>query len=74
MICDECGGKLERKKLPYKILDQTIGEYPMLQCNKCREILIEGPVASDIEKELKKRGLFGRRRFAEQAVTDSQLS
>ncbi len=62
MICDECGGKIERKKRQYKILGQNIGLYPMLECTTCHEVLIEGTVSEQIEKELKKRGLWGLRR------------
>ncbi len=65
MKCDECGGKIERKIRPYVFAGQTIGEYPMRECDKCHEVLIEGPVSAEIEQELKKRNLWGLRRKTE---------
>jgi hypothetical protein len=59
LTCDECGGKVERKKLPYYKSGQHIGDYPMLICKKCKETTIEAEICGEIEKELKKRKLWG---------------
>lgn len=59
LTCDECGGTIEKKKLPYYKSGQHIGDYLMLVCNNCGETSIEASVCNEIEKELKKRHLWG---------------
>jgi hypothetical protein len=60
MKCDECGTEYEQKMNPYYKAGILIGTYPMLFCNKCKETVIEGTVCKEMEKDLKKRNLWGK--------------
>ena len=57
--CDECNGTYERKNHPYYTAGQYIGLYPMLVCDTCKDILIEASICAEMEKELKRRKLWG---------------
>ncbi len=57
-----------RKKVPFNFRGQHIGVYEELICTKCGDAVTEGPVVAEMEKELKKRGLWGLRRKAALAV------
>ncbi len=63
--CTECEGSYVKKKVPYDYLGQRIGVYPALVCNKCGDTMFERPACQAMEKELKRRGLWGLRRQKE---------
>ena len=57
MKCHICGGKLEAMKtdLPFKRDERSIvifKDIPILQCDNCREYLIEDPVMEGVEAVL----------------------
>ena len=59
MKCHVCGSKLEPliTDLPFKISDETIvilKSLPVLQCENCREYLLDDPVMASVEKILEK--------------------
>ena len=58
--CDNCGkGNLERKNVEYNLLGSTLGNFEALVCSKCGETIFNGETFELIEKEAKKRGLWG---------------
>ncbi|MCX6709046.1 MAG: hypothetical protein NTW67_05375 [Candidatus Woesearchaeota archaeon] len=57
--CTECEGIYIKKDIPYEYLGQRIGIYPALVCNKCGDTMFEGPICIEMEKELKRRKLWG---------------
>ena len=66
--CTECDGVYERKKVPFDYLGQRVGIYQALVCNKCEDTMFESAVCAKMEKELKKRGLWGLRARATKAI------
>jgi YgiT-type zinc finger domain-containing protein len=57
MICNKCGGKLERivTDLPFKIENDSIviiKQLPVLQCTNCDEYVIEDSVMEKIDEIL----------------------
>ena len=63
--CTECDGTYVKKVLPFNFHGQFIGNYPALICDVCGDTMHEGPVVAEMEKELKKRNLWGLRRKTE---------
>ena len=58
--CYECDlGKLIKKNVEYRQYDVLIGKYPAEVCTKCDEIFFSGDAVEKIEKELKRRNLWG---------------
>ncbi len=57
--CDECGGKLIEKKLPYRVHGEFISNFLAVVCTKCGEICYSGDTISEMTKILKKKGLWG---------------
>lgn len=61
MKCHVCGSHLERvtTDLPFKVSERgivIIKDLPVLQCENCREYLIEDPVMERVEKILEQGG------------------
>lgn len=57
--CEECEGKILRKKVPYSIYGIKIGEFPAEVCQKCGEICFEEETSKKITKAVKAKGLWG---------------
>lgn len=57
--CDECGGKLENKKIEFKLYSEHIGFFPATVCAKCGEELFDEKTSDDIDNAVKKKGLWG---------------
>lgn len=57
--CDECKGRLEKKKIDYMLLGVNLGKFDATVCSSCRETLFEGTVFHDIEKKAKELGIWG---------------
>lgn len=58
MKCHICGAKMNKTKtkLPFKVRDNSIvivNELPVLQCQSCREYLLEDSVMARLEHILK---------------------
>ena len=56
--CDECGGKLQKLKVPSIILGITLGNFDALVCNSCGQTLYEGTTLEAIEVAAKEKGLW----------------
>jgi len=58
--CDNCQkGILKRKKIDYILLGQNLGSFEALVCSECEETIFDGDTFDLIEKEAKKKGLWG---------------
>lgn len=57
--CDECGGKLELRSLPYNLKGTLIGNFPTEVCTKCGEKCYTLDVSKEITKAVKEKGLWG---------------
>ncbi|TSC71307.1 MAG: hypothetical protein G01um101448_1234 [Parcubacteria group bacterium Gr01-1014_48] len=57
--CSECGGKIVKKKVDYKVYGVSLGKFPAEVCLQCGEILFNESAALKIEKIEKEKGLWG---------------
>ena len=58
--CDKCGkGILRRKNVEYNLLWTSLGTFEALVCDGCGETIFDGNSFEIIEKEAKKKGLWG---------------
>ena len=58
--CGECEkGTLKRKKVDYILLGVNLGNFEALVCSECGETIFDGNVFELIEREAKKKGLWG---------------
>lgn len=73
MECDECGGKVERKKVDYMLLGTNLGKFDALVCSSCSETLYEGAEFEKIEKKAKELGLWGLARKTRVGTSGSSL-
>ncbi len=58
-VCDECGGKLEKKAVVYTFLGEDLGKFPAEVCTKCGEQVFEEEVIRKIAAVTKQKGLWG---------------
>ncbi len=58
-VCDECGGKLEKKAVVYTFLGENLGKFPAEVCTKCGEQVFEEDVTRKIAAVTKQKGLWG---------------
>lgn len=57
--CDECGGKIAIKKVPYSVYDTRIGDFTAEVCQKCGEICFSEEESRKITAKTKELGLWG---------------
>ena len=57
--CDECNGKVVRKKVDFALYDVSLGKFEAEVCTKCGEELFSEEASGEIDKVAKKRGLWG---------------
>jgi len=57
--CDECGGKIENKKVDFKLFGISLGKFDALVCSKCGQTLFTEEVSDEIDKVAKEKGLWG---------------
>ncbi len=58
--CDNCGkGTLKRKNVDYFLLGLNLGNFEAYVCSECEETVFDGETFELIEKEAKKKGLWG---------------
>src|SRR3989338_3274726 len=58
-ICEECGGKIVRKRVKYSLYGTTLGRFPAQVCAKCGEVCYEEQVSREMTLIAKEKGLFG---------------
>jgi len=57
--CEECGGSIVIKKVPYKIYGVNVGEFKAEVCQKCDEVCFSEEESRKITEKTKKMGLWG---------------
>ena len=58
-FCEECGGKIIKKKVEHYYLDEFIGKFPAEVCQKCGEIVFDEDVSKQMTDIVKEKGLWG---------------
>lgn len=57
--CEECGGKIVRKKVPFSLYGVELGIFPAEICRKCREEVYDETTMDKINTMAKQKGLWG---------------
>jgi len=57
--CDECGGKINIKKVPYTMYGIKMGDFNAEVCQKCGEVCFSEEESRKITEKTKKMGLWG---------------
>lgn len=57
--CDECGGEIMIKKVPYSIYGIKVGDYTAEQCQKCGEVCFSEEESKKITQKTKQMNLWG---------------
>lgn len=57
--CDECGGEITIKKVPYEVYGIKVGDYTAEQCQKCGEICFSEEESKKITQKTKQMNLWG---------------
>lgn len=58
-ICEECEGKIVKKKVNYLFLGENLGQFPAEVCSKCNEEVFDENITKKISEIAKEKGLFG---------------
>lgn len=74
MKCDECGGKIVKKKKEFKLFDISLGKFDALVCSKCDQTLFTEEVSDQIDKIAKEKGLWGLESRTKIAQTGDSLA
>ena len=56
--CDECGGKIEKKKIDYSIFGVSLGKFPAEVCTKCGEVCFDEDTSRKMTDIAKEKGLW----------------
>lgn len=59
MKCEECRGKIVKKKVPHKQFGVLLGEFDAEVCTKCGEAIFSMREAKRIEEKAKEKGIWG---------------
>ncbi len=57
--CEECGGKVVRKEVEFKLYGEIVGSFPAEVCTKCSEEIFDEKTSDAIDEAAKKKGLWG---------------
>ena len=57
--CEECGGKVVKKKIDYIYLGENLGKFDAEVCTKCNEQIFDEETFDKIESLAKSKGLWG---------------
>ena len=55
--CDECGGKVVKKEVDFKLYGEILGKFPTFVCSKCGEEIFDEETSDKIDEAAKKKGL-----------------
>jgi len=58
-LCEECGGRIVKKKVPYIFLGEDLGSFEAEVCQKCGEQVFDEKITKKITEIAKKKGLYG---------------
>ena len=56
--CDECGGKIIKKKIEYSLFGVSLGKFPAEVCEKCGEICFDENASRKMTEIAKEKGLW----------------
>ena len=56
--CDECGGKIIKKKVDYSIFGVSLGKFPAEVCAKCGETCFDEDISRKMTEIAKEKGLW----------------
>jgi len=56
--CDECGGKIIKKKIEYSIFGVSLGKFPAEVCEKCGETCFDENTSRKMTEIAKEKGLW----------------
>ncbi len=56
--CDECGGKIIKKKIDYSIFGVSLGKFPAEVCKKCGEICFDENTSRKMTEIAKEKNLW----------------
>ena len=59
MKCEECGGKIIVKTVPYSIYETKVGNFTAEVCQKCGEVCFSEEESKKITQKTKEMGLWG---------------
>ncbi len=57
--CDECGGKIVKRKVEFKLYDTDVGMFPAEVCTNCGEKCFDEETSDLIDEAAKEKGLWG---------------
>ncbi len=57
-LCEECGGKVERKKVEFSLYGESLGFFPAEVCQQCGEELFDEETSEDMDEIAKRKGLW----------------
>lgn len=57
--CEECGGRIARKNVDFKLYGISLGKFPADVCQKCGEEVFDEQTSDKIDEIAKKKGLLG---------------
>lgn len=58
-VCEECGGKVIKKKVDYFYLGENLGKFECEVCTNCNEKVFSEETFGKIEQIAKEKGLWG---------------
>ncbi len=58
-ICEECGGRIEKKKIEVNMYGKNLGSFMAEVCLKCGEEVFDEKTSAEIDKIAKEKGLWG---------------
>lgn len=57
-VCDECGGKIVEKNIPYALYGVKLGDFPAEVCTNCGEIVFSEETSRQMTAKAKELGLW----------------
>lgn len=57
--CEECGGKVVRKKVEFTLYGKSLGSFPAEVCSKCGEEIFDEDTSDKIDEIAREKGLWG---------------
>jgi|SRR3989344_3977939 len=57
--CEECGGKIEKKKVDVNMYGENLGRFIAEVCLKCGEEVFDEKTSTEIDNIAKEKGLWG---------------
>ena len=57
--CEECGGKIVKRDVEFKLYGEPVGVFPAEVCTKCEEEVFDEETSGSIDAAAKAKGLWG---------------